>query len=68
MLGWHGRNVYVCTKAYCVSCGSELPLVSRLHSQVARYWGKESGEPRYDGWILRLRGWMLDGDGKWMYL
>ena len=25
--------------------------------------GEEIEEPHYDGWILRLRGWMLDGDG-----
>ena len=29
---------------------------------------KEIGEPHYDGWILRLHGWMLDGDEIWIYL
>ena len=29
---------------------------------------KGVGEPRCDDWILRLRGLILDGDGKWMYL
>ena len=24
---------------------------------------KEKGKPHFDGWILRLRGWMLDGLG-----
>ena len=30
--------------------------------------GKKIGEPHYDGWILWLHGWMLDGDEIWIYL
>ena len=30
------------------------------------YGEQEIREPRCDGWILRLRGWILDGVGKWV--
>ena len=33
-----------------------------MENQVSLYTGRRDGEgvPHFDGWILRLRGWMLD--------
>ena len=46
-----------------IADGKDLqPGKHREHTKFLR--GKEIGEPHFDGRILRLRGWMLDGTCK----
>ena len=50
---------------------SEKFLPGRANPRLTTFGGtgrKEVREPHYDGWILRLRGWMLDGDRIWVYM
>lgn len=46
------------------SAGARVIILPTLVSRGR----EEIGKPRYDGWILRLLGWMLDGNGIWIYL
>lgn len=43
-------------------------VLSLLYPFSWRNGGRKVREPHHDGWVLQLRGWVLGGDGIWIYL